>query len=42
VSSLPVTTRPPGSAMQELDAASMFDDLPDRLLGATEGNDIHS
>jgi hypothetical protein len=31
-----------GSAMQELDAASMFGDVPDRLLGATEGNDIHT
>jgi hypothetical protein len=31
-----------GSAMQELDAASMFGDLPDRVLEATEGNEIHS
>jgi hypothetical protein len=30
-----------GSAMQELDAASTSDDLPDRLLGATEANEIH-
>lgn|SRR5690606_10574590 len=29
-----------GSAMQELDTASVFGDLPDRVLGATANNDI--
>jgi hypothetical protein len=28
------------SAMQELDAASMFGDLPDQVLGATANNDV--
>lgn len=27
-------------AMQQLDAASMFGDLPGKVLGATEGNDV--
>jgi hypothetical protein len=30
------------SAMQQLDAASMFDALPGQVLGATEGNDVRS
>jgi hypothetical protein len=30
------------SAMQELDAASMFGDLPGQLLGATESNDLRA
>lgn len=29
-------------AMQQLDSAGLFGDLPDRVLGATEGNDIRS
>lgn len=31
-----------GSAMQELDAASMFGDLTGQVLGATEGNDVRA